>query len=246
LAEDDAPNWSPQQGQALQHERFIAEVLAARKTQESAGKPRWLQFFESAGGVALITVVLGSAGAAVLNSLVQQKLKERELAATAYQEQAKQQQQAIVQASELIASCIGTSEDLAELWAGSFDPSRFSGPQRERILAYRNDTRTKYNTVDSQWRAQSLKLGLSIGLLGRPEDNLAAAWKKVQDSVNDYKHCVEDWNYEHEQSQEFVSYDVSRKACQEKKNQITVELDKFAARAETAWRAMSPARAATR
>ena len=246
MSGDETPRWSPDQGSALQHERFIAEVLRTRKGQDSNAKPRWLQFLESAGGVALITVLLGSAGAAMLNSLVQQKLKERELAGAAYQEQTKLQQQTIVQVSELIARCISASEDLVELWTEAFDPSRFSGQQRERIMAYRNDVRTKYNTVDSEWRAQNLKVGLSIGLLGRPEENLAVAWKKVQDSVNDYKQCAEDWNYQHEESQQFVTYDVSRMVCNEKKNQITIELGEFATHAERAWRDTSPVREVTR
>lgn len=246
MSGDETPRWSPDQESALQHERFISEVLRTRKGQGHDAKPRWLQFLESAGGVALITVLFGSAGAAVLNSLVQQKLKERELARAVYQEQAKQQQQTIVQVSELIARCVSTSEDLVELWTKAFDPSRFSGQQRERIMAYRNDVRTKYNTVDSEWRAQNLKVGLSIGLLGRPEDNLAAAWKKVRDSVDDYKQCAEDWNYQHEESQEFVTYDVSRMICIEKKNQITIELGEFATHAERAWRAASPVQEVTR
>lgn len=247
MAGDDRPSdWTPDQALVLRHERFIAQVLRTRKEQRSDAKPKWLQFLESAGGVALITILLGSLGVGILNSLVQEKLKERELAGAAYQEQAKQQRQTIVDVSELIARCISTSEDLVELWTVAFDPSRFSGKQRETVMAYRNDVRARYNSVDSEWRAQNLKVGLSVGLLGRPEDNLAAAWSKVQNSVGDYKQCAEDWNYQHEISQEFVSYDVSRAACLQKKNQITVELAEFAKRAEGAWRAASPVGKATR
>lgn len=240
MAGDDTPKWSQDEGLALQHERFIAEVLRTRKGQASDSKSKLLQFLESAGGVALITILFGSIGAAILNSLVQQKLKDRELARAAYEEQAKQQQQTVIQVSELIAKSISAAEDLDELWAQAFDPSRFAGQQRQRIMAYRNEVRTKYNSVDSDWRAQSLKVGLSIGLLGRPQDNLAAGWKKVQDAVDRYKQCAEDWNYQHEQSQEYVTYDVSRMVCKDPKNQITVELGDFARRVEEAWRGASP------
>lgn len=243
MSSDDAPVLSAEQEQALRHETFIAEVLKKRKSPErdEGPKPTWLLFLESAGGVALITVLLGSAGAALLNELVQEELKKRELAAAAYQDRVKQQQQVIIQASELIASSIDTSEDLIQLWAEGFNPLRFSGVQRERIVTYRNGVREKYNTVDSQWRVQSLTVALSVGLLGKAQDNLTKGWRKVQQSVNAYKQCAENWNYNHEQTQEYVTADVARKACDDKKEQITISLDQFAGQAESAWRDASPA-----
>lgn len=243
MGEDGTPKWSPEQERALQHERFMAEVFRTRKAEESGAKPSWLQFLESAGGVALITVVLGSAGAATLNSLVQQKMKERELAAAAYQEQVKQQQQTINEVSELVAESIRTSEDLIELWTEPFNPKLFLNKvQHERIIAYRNDVRTKFNSADGQWRVESLRIGVSVGLLDNPQGGLSAAWRGVREAVRDYKQCAEDWNYAHQKSAEYVAYEVSRKACGDKKTEITTNLEKFARLAESTWRAASPAK----
>lgn len=60
----------------LRHELFISEVLSAR-TREPA-KSNWAKFLQSAGGAALITVVVGGLFTTLVASLIQRGAKDRE------------------------------------------------------------------------------------------------------------------------------------------------------------------------
>jgi anti-sigma factor RsiW len=80
MADDDAPKWSVEEERLLHHETFVAEVLEKRRARDSERRPNpvWQRFLESAGGAALVTVIFGSIAAGLINSLVQEKLRERE------------------------------------------------------------------------------------------------------------------------------------------------------------------------
>jgi hypothetical protein len=244
MPDEAGTNWSPEEQQALRHEAFVAAVLRERRSQEKTEgrdrpKPMWLQLLESAGGVALITIVFGSVGAALLNSMVQEKLKERELAAAGFQEEQKQKQQIITQAYELIGNCIATAEDLIYLSVSEFAPDRFVGDQRQKIVVQRNGVRDKYDTVDAQWRTDRLKLALLIGLQSNGQEQLTAAWRGVQDAVTAFKDCAEDFDYAHEQQQVYVSVAEGRDACKDQKQIITLKLDQFSQQAQRDWRGSS-------
>ena len=237
---DPVDNWSADEERLLRHEAFIAEVLEKRKGRAggSGSPPAWQRFLESAGGAALVTVLFGTLAAGVINSLVQAKLKERELALASYQEELKVRQDIATRIVDLVGTTMGAAEDIIFLTSREFDPANFSGEQSKRIIAQRNRMRDNYNSADGKWRVEPEELGLLVGLHTHDRPDISEAWRGVQRSVTDYKTCAEDWYARFEQAP--VSLEQARSACSRQKNAARSSLEKFAQLTESAWETAPP------
>ncbi|HUI43834.1 MAG TPA: hypothetical protein VL523_17880 [Terriglobia bacterium] len=241
MAEEKAPKWSDEEERLLHHEAFVAELLDRRKGRvgESASHPpAWQRFLESAGGAALVTVLLGSVAAGIINSLVQEKLKERELALASYQDELKQRQDIATRIVELVGATMGATEDIIFLTTDEFDPARFSGEQRNRILDQRNKIQQAYNATDRQWQVEPEELALLIGLHTHGQADIGEAWRASQQAVTAYKYCAEDWYARHQR--ESVTSEDARSACGKQKAAARTSLEQFAQRIEANWQGASP------
>jgi hypothetical protein len=227
MENDNDPNWSEEEKRLLHHERFVAAVLEQRKPRESEqpSNPAWQRFLESAGGAALVTVLLGSVAAGIINSLVQEKLKERELALTSYQEELKQQQDIATRIVDLVGTSVGAAEDLILLTSEEFNPNLFTGEQKKKMIDQRTQIRETYNRTDTQWRTDQEKLALLIGLHSHIRPGVTEAWRQAQQSVTAYKDCAEEWYSTH--LAEFVTSEDARSACSKEKIAVRTQLEKF-------------------
>ena len=235
MADDNGPKWSDDEERLLRHETFIAEVVEKRRARDSKGRsnPAWQRFLESAGGAALVTVVFGSIAAGVINSLVQDELRERELALASYEAELKQQQDIATRIVDLVGTSVGAAEDLVILTTQEFDPGRYSGDERKKMINQRTHIRQTYNSTDTQWRVDQEKLAFLIGLHSHGQSGITEAWREAQQAVRAYKDCAEDWYKGHHQ--EFVTSEEARSACGKEKSAVRVQLQRFTELMQNAW-----------
>ncbi len=235
MANDNVRKWSDEEERLLHHETFVAEVLERRKPRqiERTPNPAWQRFLESAGGAALVTVLFGSVAAGIINSLVQEKLKERELALASYQEELKQRQDIATRIVDLVGTSVGAAEDLVFLTTQEFDPDRFRGDERKKTIDQRTHIRQTYNLTDTQWRVDQEKLALLIGLHSYGQSDIAAAWREAEQSVTAYKDCAEDWYDRHQQ--EFVVTGEARSACGKERSAVRMRLERFTELMQNVW-----------
>jgi hypothetical protein len=235
MADDDAPKWSVEEERLLRHETFVAEVLEKRRARDSERRPNpvWQRFLESAGGAALVTVIFGSIAAGLINSLVQEKLRERELALASYEAELKQQQDIATRIVDLVGTSIGAAEDLIILTSQEFDPSRFSGDERKKMIDQRTIIRHTYNSTDTQWRVDQEKLAVLIGLHSYGQSGITEAWGEAQQAVTAYKDCAEEWYNGHDQK--FVTSEEARSACGKQKSASRMQLQRFIELMQNAW-----------
>lgn len=239
MPDDQDPKWSDEEERLLRHEAFMAKLLEMRqgRAREGAAPPVWQRFLESSGGAALVTVLFGTLAAGIINSLVQQKLKDRELALAAYQEELKQGQDIAARVVELVGTSMGAAENLVFLTTDEFDPERFSGEQRTKTIEQRTEIREKYNQTDSAWTVESEKLALLVGMHTHGQPQIVEAWRSAQKSVTDYKNCAEDWYGRH--LPEPVTAEVARSACGTQKAAVRASLEQFSRLMEDAWHSPS-------
>ena len=240
MANDNTPTWSDEEERLLRHEAFVAEVLAKRKPRESErpSNPAWQRFLESAGGAALVTVLFGSIAAGIINSLVQEKLKERELAVTAFQEDLKQRQDIATRIVDLVGVSVGAAEDIISLTTKDFDPDIFRGEQKRKMIDQRTQIRQTYNSTDARWRTDQEKLALLIGLHSHGRPGITEAWREAQQSVTAYKDCAEDWYKAH--PEEFVTSGEARSTCGKEKSAVRMRLEQFSELMQNGWTKASP------
>jgi hypothetical protein len=237
MDEQKSAEWSNEEIRLLRHESFIAEIEKLRHPakEESPSKPTWQRFLESAGAAALLTALLGGLGA-TLNYFVQEKMKEREMLLASYQQELKDEQALGTTIADLVGRSVATSEDLLMLTSTPFNPDRFSGEQRDRVVSQRTQLRTTYNQVDAEWRMSREKLRLLVGLHSHGRAEAVAAWATAEEDLNGYRHCVEDWYDDWVDEKRAYSTTVeARNACQPLKDKLKKSLDAFALELERTW-----------
>jgi hypothetical protein len=207
----------------------VAELLKTRKepASESPARPAWQRFLESAGGAALVTVLLGTLAAGIINALVQDKIKERGLKLASYSEELKQLREVDTGILDISGRLMGATEDLIALTSNVFDPKQFSRAQQKVNTNQRTQIRLAWNAADEKWRLESEKLALLLRLHSGQTD-VIEAWRNARRSVNTYKDCGADWYLGHAKVKKFVPPDEVTRACSEKKTAAKESLDKLA------------------
>jgi hypothetical protein len=186
----------------LFQEQVIAQALAIRNPASSPRTSKsWKELvFETAGGVALITVLLGGIVGGAITTLLQyiQKRNETEHAEqqarlareTATRERTEQMGlDAAKDLFELMYEAVSKSEDVLQLSTKGF-ADRDLSRQREGI-------RARYNKVDQNWRSQHKVKGLMFVYYNRTIPGLSEGWGKADEAVTGYVDCSGDWVIAH-------------------------------------------------
>jgi hypothetical protein len=174
--------------ESLAYEKFIAEVLRLRKV-DSAKKPWWQIFLESAGGAALISVVLGGILGAWITGAYQARQATIERERAAHLKLQDLRFESNMEALTLIWSSIAAAEDLLHLSTQAFADA----PSSER-----DEIRKKYNLADAKWRSVSNgELGFKLKYYYRDSPEFAKSWDTARLSVSKYLDCAADWIEDH-------------------------------------------------
>lgn len=215
--------WTEDEKHFLRIETLFAKANAIRATNGTGSrKPGWQRFLESTGGTALITVVVGGIFGTIISASFQSASKDREFQQTwlktrgdqamvGYKDFLDNQQETVKRIFERVGSLTSASEDLISLSKPELTlNNRLSSPELQGISEERKKIKEKYSGVNREWLNECDMLGMLVSYYfpnmpnsvakqssplpaESPEVNVALAWDKVKDSVNQYTDCSEKW-----------------------------------------------------
>jgi hypothetical protein len=162
--------------------------------ETATNKPPWQRFFESTGGTALITVLLGG----VLGNWIAGGYEERralnERRYLTHQEYLEERLATIRPTLERVGQTVAAAEDLITITRPDFDPRRYAeGQDRDDTLAKRKQIREDYNDADVMWRREKAKLGYLLAYYHPGSAEVSAAWREFDDAVTSFVDCARSW-----------------------------------------------------
>jgi len=181
----------------LEHQQLITElvrhVLAASRPKQPS-RPYWQVFLESAGGTALISVMLGGVVAASVGQYLtyryQQLLRSREIATTSYESYLRRSDASITTAFSLIGEVMSASENLMTLAHPGWNPERYPKSERAEVVAHRDEIVGAFTRAYAHWMKDKDQQALMIQYYHDADPEIAARWKSLQDSVSEYADCA--------------------------------------------------------
>lgn len=208
MKKEQLPQLSDEQERLNAHEWFMAEALNCRHrlSQEGKTKPRWLLFLESAGGVALITVLIGGIFGGIITAMFHHFQKEREfqqarlktlsdMELARSKEYRERELEIVSQAYDLLGRCITASDDLIYLTSPVFDAIKYEDPNS--VKKQRSTIRNNYNNCVKEWREKGEKLKLLMSYYHQPHSEVIQAWQNVKESATAHLECAHRWYLEH-------------------------------------------------
>jgi hypothetical protein len=210
---------TPNERSALEQQEFIEALLKVRSGQtkrsdeeEVSSKPNWLRFLESTGGAAIITVMLGTLGGAIITGIIQSHNQRQEARRLSLSEYIKGEHDTVKSAFDMIGECIAASENLNAITTSGFNPANFpSGHQRNLVLAQKENLRNGFNKTEEHWRATRESLTLNMRYYNGDDKDVDSAWDLAGNTVSTYMDCQDAWYTKHMGS--FADLDVAEQAC---------------------------------
>jgi hypothetical protein len=208
---------TPQQQEILQQQSFLEELLKRRsggsKAPEPAvPKPKWQAFFESTGGTALITVLLGTIGGAVITNLIQNANQRQQTRQLSLSEYLKGEHDTVQKAFDIVGQSIAASDNLNTITTNGFNPANFEkGEQANLVMKQKEAIRDQFNKLDEQWRATRETLTLNMRYYHGNDAALSTAWDDTSNKLTGYMNCQQAWYIK--QLGTFVDDTVAARAC---------------------------------
>lgn len=196
MAENNEIQLTEEEKRILHNKQFL-DLLSGKNNQDKP-KPKWIQFLETTGGVALITVIVGGIISQYIATGLQQGLKDREFqqqqqtkelefqqawlkargdqALAAYQKYLEQEQITVEKAYDLISKCISSADDMI----GANQSGR------------KEQARQTYNKTQEEWRLNREKLGFLMSYYHKGDEKVINQWQLAQNTVTTYMRCSQD------------------------------------------------------
>jgi len=198
MANPDLQALSDEQKHSLQEERYIAEIIKIRSGEKSEER-RWLRLlFETAGGTAFITVVLGGLLGTMVNSCVQSSLQAREfaqsqeksksdLALTQYKDYLERRQDAMKSTYDLVGQCASACTTLASRMSSDNNPKKYpTQKEKEELIHQNNDTYEKFQKLEDDWRSNRDRFGLWVSYYYEGNADVIRCWNDTKESLTKY------------------------------------------------------------
>jgi hypothetical protein len=174
---------------SISHERFIRRVLRIRKSiDKQSPKPFWQVIVESAGGAALITVVMGGIIGGIITARYQAGQAELARERAGQQQMEQLRFEATKKSFDLVFESVAAAEDVINLASKAMADA----PREQR-----REIRQAYNHADVAWRKQRLLMGMTLAYYSKNYKDAAAAWDAVAKDVTAYMQCSEAWVNQH-------------------------------------------------
>jgi hypothetical protein len=217
----------------LQHEAYINKILEIRQPAKP-GPTRWWQgFLNTAGGAALITIVIGGLFGGWISHMFQAGAKEREFqqswlkargdqAMLAYKDFVEKRSNLVTELYGRIGSSVSASEDLVSLSKSDFSVKpELDVETKNALKEYRKLIADKFETAEAEWRKDRDRLGLLMDYYHPEQPAVLAAWTTVKDSMTTYMNCSKKWHDEHPID------DNTAAACPSEKTGLTKSVKAF-------------------
>jgi len=196
---------TPEEERLIQHEEFISRIIAVRSGDRppSARKSRLQEFLESAGGAALLTVLIGGLAGSLISAQFQRAAKGREFqqaflraradqSLAAYRQHLQSELAATQRIFDEVGAAISSANDLLDLTEPPFDPARFPPDRQPRIREQRSSIAHQFNEAAGRWRRDKESLGLVLAYY-HPSASIINVWSTLQKSIDDLLECAEQY-----------------------------------------------------
>ncbi|HVG35827.1 MAG TPA: hypothetical protein VM911_22435 [Pyrinomonadaceae bacterium] len=219
------PPLTEEQQKLLQQEAFISEILKIRELKERRDKNGgwFVRLLESAGGAALITVLVGGILGGLLNWRIQTNLRDREaaqaiqktqgeLALVAYKDFLDRRQETIKSVYELLGNSASASYALITITGPEFEHSKLPAEAEEQKTAIRD----RFNVAVNEWRSRQDNLGALLSYYHEGRPDVVDSWNNTKSSLTAYMKCAQDeWN---NYSTDYIPRDTTKLCSEQRQN----------------------------
>lgn len=192
--------------QAVAVEYLKYRDAAERKPDEK--KPTWLKLSDSAGFVALITVVLGTIAGGYLTTKFQEHAKKREEAVAqarldsdrklaAFKEHLDRERTVVTEMFSTLGKFVDASRDLTTLSRKEFCEDCPHAALSKDTVAKKKEVVKRYEQATIEWNANRLRLGMLLQLEHNSDETLLARWRETCDAAEAYAECADRWRTKH-------------------------------------------------
>jgi hypothetical protein len=222
---------SDEQTQQLQQEEYISRILRVRSEQDQPSKSPWLKFLGTAGGAALITVLIGGLLGTVLNFFIQSGLKSREIeqarqrskgeiAIISFRDHLDRRQETTKNLYSLIGRCASASHSL--LARTNFDTTKYP-TTKEKLVEESEQIHKDFQKTQAEWLSNRDSLGLLVSYYFEGDASVTNCWHQTEDSVTQYLECA-DAEY-NAYTNDWVQREVE--PCQDKRSNFQKTIGEF-------------------
>ncbi|MDQ1727952.1 MAG: hypothetical protein QOD33_77 [Pyrinomonadaceae bacterium] len=170
------------------YEQFLAEI--SKRLRPAPPKPWWQKVLESGGGVAIITVLLGSLLGQMIGSYIQSSKAQYDRDLADYSKYLDQGSDTVKQLYPLVGTCISAADDLVQITMPNLNREDLPRKEAQVERAQRDQKKVKFNEADNKWREARDGLGYLMRYYHHNDDGVTRAWQEVQESTTSYMKCA--------------------------------------------------------
>jgi hypothetical protein len=193
----------------LQYLTLVTAVLHQHPPRQNEVQPKhwWQYFLEPSVLTALVTILIGGIIGGYITSEYQRKQREKEAeqawlklrgdqALHSFKDYLVKEQELVKRAYSLIGNCISASDRLisqtGKAYSGTFLNQTAIDNQKVEI-------KRNFNSVTVTWQGEREEIALLMSYYHPKQQSVVSAWRKVQDSVNNFLIWAQTWNNNHQQ-----------------------------------------------
>ena len=175
--------------------------LEVRQSDRKPEKRSIEKFLTSAGGAALITVLLGGVAAQVVSCDAQRRAQQREFnntwlkargdqALTARKGFVDGRRAALAEIMNVIGRVAAASSDLLDITHPSFTTVGRSAQNSALMLAEQTRVANKFTDAELAWAPAQQRFSYTVGYFSGGDKDVTNAWQNLRSSVNDLRRCM--------------------------------------------------------
>lgn len=179
-------------------------VVEIRKPDQTTHtRSRFGEFLASAGGAAIVTVLLGGVAGQLISCNAQRRLQEREFnnawlkargdqALTARKEFVEGRTKALDEILRVAGAIATASDDLLYITRPSFDTKGQTIENKKLVLAEQTRVFSEYVKAEQAWAPSQPRFTFAASYYSNGDTSVLAAWRELRSEVNVLRTCASD------------------------------------------------------
>jgi hypothetical protein len=223
--------------QAVAIEYLRYQDSTVEKDTPAAPKAAWLMLFESVGFAAMVTVVLGSIGGAIITYELQKYAQQREQNVadirldhdrklSTYNQHLDRERSVVDEMFQKLGSFVDASRDLTTLSRKEFCEDCGHQGVSKHLVREKQSVSDKYDNAMINWNSNRLRLGMLLQLEHNNDEALLKEWKELCDAAELYAECADRWRTKHND----LEFHEMLQACVPVRSQLDLTLQIFTRR----------------